>query len=155
VNLGEVDLARGRPEAAEGDFRAALRIDPDLVVARLDLARSLLHRGRRDASRRRELWASARQEYLHLLEAKPDVAEAHHDLAFMDYEAGALERALALVEETGARCYAPFVRVERARLARLSGDEAGYEHEMRLAQRLFTEMGATARAAEAARGIGR
>ena len=60
--------------------------------------------------------------------------------------AGVLERTLALVEETGAACYAPFVRVERARLARLAGDEAGYEDEMRLARRLFSEMGATARA---------
>ena len=94
VNLGEVDLARGRPDAAEEDFRAALRIDPDLVVARLDLARALLHRGRRDATRRAERWAAARREYLHLLEARPDVAEAHHDLAFMDYESGAIERAL-------------------------------------------------------------
>ena len=58
----------------------------------------------------------------------------------------ALERAHALVEETGARCYAPFVRIERARLARLSGDEAGYREETNVARRLFTEMGAPARA---------
>ncbi len=85
VNLGELDLAEGRDDAAEADFRAALRIDPDLVVARLDLARTLLHRGRREAPRRAERWAAARREYLHLLEAR-DVAEAHHDLAFMGYE---------------------------------------------------------------------
>jgi class 3 adenylate cyclase len=58
----------------------------------------------------------------------------------------ALERALALVEETGARCYEPFIRVERARLARLSGDEAGYDREVRVAHHLFTEMGTVARA---------
>jgi Flp pilus assembly protein TadD len=85
VNLGELDLAEGRDDAAEEDFRAALRIDPDLVVARLDLARTLLHRGRRDLAHREERWAAARREYLHLLEAL-EVAEAHHDLAFMDYE---------------------------------------------------------------------
>jgi tetratricopeptide (TPR) repeat protein len=94
VNLGEVDLARERYEAAEDDFRAALRIDPDLAVARLDLARALLHRGRRDERRREALWSAARREYLHLLEAKPDLAEAHHDLAFMDFEARAYGRAL-------------------------------------------------------------
>jgi Flp pilus assembly protein TadD len=95
VNLGEVDLAHGRERDAEDSFRAALRVDPDLVVARLDLARALLHRGRREPGRRAELWAAARREYLHLLEAAPDVAEAHHDLAYMDHEAGDLARALA------------------------------------------------------------
>jgi class 3 adenylate cyclase/tetratricopeptide (TPR) repeat protein len=60
--------------------------------------------------------------------------------------ATALERALALVEATGARCYEPFIRVERARLARLSGDESAGEQEMSLARRLFTEIGAGAQA---------
>ncbi len=87
VNLGELDLAEARTEAAEADFRTALSIDPDLVVARLDLARTLLHRGLADAGHREELWARARREYLHLIEAR-DVAEAHHDLGFMDYESG-------------------------------------------------------------------
>jgi Flp pilus assembly protein TadD len=95
VNLGETQLAEGRYEAAEEDFRAALRIDPDLMVARLNLARALLHRGRRDRARRVELWAAARREYLHLLEARPDVPEAHHDLGYMDYESGEYGRAAA------------------------------------------------------------
>ena len=93
VNLGELELALGHPEAAEERFRTALRIDPDLVVARLDLARALLHRGRSEGTRREELWAAARREYLHLLEARPDVAEAHHDLGFMDYQSGGYARA--------------------------------------------------------------
>ena len=93
VNLGEIDLADEDDQAAEDDFREALRIDPDLVVARLDLARCLLHRGRRDPAHRDALWTAARRAYLHLLEARPDVAEAHHDLAFMDYEAGRWGRA--------------------------------------------------------------
>jgi len=93
VNLGEVRLAQGRYEAAEEDFRAALRIDPDLMVARLNLARALLHRGRRDTPRQPELWAAARREYLHLLEAKPGLPEAHHDLGYMDYLSGAYGRA--------------------------------------------------------------
>ena len=57
-----------------------------------------------------------------------------------------IDMALALVEETGARCYEPFIRVERARLARLLGDEAGYARELHVAHRLFTEMGTVARA---------
>jgi Flp pilus assembly protein TadD len=95
VNLGEVRLAEEKYEAAESDFRAALRIDPDLMVARLNLARALLHRGRREATRRPELWAAARREYLHLLEAKPDLAEAHHDLGYMDYLSESYGRAAA------------------------------------------------------------
>ncbi len=95
VNLGEVDLVRERYEAAEENFRAALRVDPDLLVARLNLARTLLHRGRRDVARRADLWAEARRQYLHLLEAQPVTAEAHHDLGFMDYHAGAYGRAAA------------------------------------------------------------
>jgi tetratricopeptide (TPR) repeat protein len=95
VNLGEVDLARERYDAAEEDFRAALRVDPDLAVARLNLARALLHRGRREPSHRAALWAAARREYLHLLEAKPDLAEAHHDLGFMDFTSGEYVRAEA------------------------------------------------------------
>ena len=95
VNLGETGLTEGRYESAEEDFRAALRIDPDLMVARLNLARALLHRGRRDTGRQAELWAAARREYLHLLEAKPDLPEAHHDLGYMDYHSGAYARAAA------------------------------------------------------------
>jgi len=95
VNLGECLVAMGRPEQGEAEFRAALAIDPDLVVARLDLARALLHRGRASPADRPRLWSAARREYLHLLESSPDLAEAHHDLAFMDYENGAFARAEA------------------------------------------------------------
>ncbi|HEX8909564.1 MAG TPA: tetratricopeptide repeat protein [Anaeromyxobacteraceae bacterium] len=88
VNLGELSLVRGDDDEAEGHFRAALAIDPDLLPARLDLARALLHRGGRDAGQREALFAAARREYLHLLEARPDVAEAWQDLGFLDFAAG-------------------------------------------------------------------
>ena len=58
----------------------------------------------------------------------------------------ALAQATALVEATGALAFAPFIHIERARLAELTGDSAGREREMREAQRLFTEMGAPIRA---------
>lgn len=89
ANLGELLLAEGRPAEAEETLRAALKIDPDLADARLNLARSLLARGRsaRGADRA-ALLDGARRAYLHLLEAAPDAAAAHHDLAFLDYEAG-------------------------------------------------------------------
>ena len=56
----------------------------------------------------------------------------------------ALTRAQVLVEETGARSYEPSIRVERAELARLVGDEAGRERELGEAQRLFAEISAAA-----------
>ncbi|HZY04091.1 MAG TPA: tetratricopeptide repeat protein [Anaeromyxobacteraceae bacterium] len=96
VNLGESLLAGGRAEEAEAAFREALAIDPDLLPARLDLARALLHRGRAAGEAERlALWRLARREYLHLLESRPDLAQAWHDLAFMDYHSGDFARAEA------------------------------------------------------------
>jgi hypothetical protein len=43
--------------------------------------------------------------------------------------------------------------VERAALARLTGDEAGRERELRAAQRLFLAIGAPIRAAEVAKEL--
>jgi hypothetical protein len=60
---------------------------------------------------------------------------------------------MALVEATGARALAPFIHVERAALAQLLGDEAADERELREAQRLFAEMGATVRAERVAREL--
>ena len=58
----------------------------------------------------------------------------------------ALECALALVRETGARAFEPHVYLERAELARLAGDEATRRREFGEAHRLFVEMGATGHA---------
>ncbi len=44
--------------------------------------------------------------------------------------------------------------LERAELARLAGDEESSQKEFREAHRLFTEMGATIRAAEVAKELG-
>jgi hypothetical protein len=46
------------------------------------------------------------------------------------------------------------VYLERAELARLAGDEAARQRELFEAHRLFTEMGATIRAAELATELG-
>ncbi len=66
----------------------------------------------------------------------------------------ALERALALVTDTGARVFEPHVHVERAALAMLAGDEATHHRELREAHRLFLEIGAPIRAAEVAEELG-
>jgi tetratricopeptide (TPR) repeat protein len=65
----------------------------------------------------------------------------------------ALQRVIALVRETGARGFEPHVYVERAELARLTGDEGNRKRELREAHRLFTEVGAPIRAAEIAKAL--
>ncbi len=66
----------------------------------------------------------------------------------------ALAEAEAWLEMSGAKSYEPFLHVERAELARLTGDEATRQRELREAHRLFTEIGAPIRASEVARELG-
>ncbi len=95
ANLGETLLAQGRLGAALQQLERALRIDPDLADARQNLARALLRRGLEAGAGRAGPWARARREYLHLLESEPERAQAHHDLAYMDFVEGRFERAEA------------------------------------------------------------
>jgi tetratricopeptide (TPR) repeat protein len=66
----------------------------------------------------------------------------------------ALNEAQRLVEETGGRSQQPFIHEERANLARLTGDDATCQRELREAHRLFTEMGATGHAERLAKELG-
>ena len=66
----------------------------------------------------------------------------------------ALDRALELIEETGSRVFVPQVHEERAELARLRGDDATRERELREAHRLYTEMAATGHAERLAEELG-
>jgi hypothetical protein len=66
----------------------------------------------------------------------------------------ALAEAEAWIERSGAKSYEPFLQLERAELARLTGDEVSREHALREAHRLFVEIGAPARAEQVAREIG-
>ena len=65
----------------------------------------------------------------------------------------ALKEAQALVEETGSRSQEPFIHEELAKLARLTGDDATYQRDLREAHRLFTEMGATGHAERLAKEL--
>jgi Flp pilus assembly protein TadD len=93
ANLGELLLAEGRPDDAEAALGEALRLDPDLGDARQNLARSLLRRAEAAGSDRAALRARARREVLHLLEADPERAAAHHDLGLLEYLDGRFDRA--------------------------------------------------------------
>ncbi len=93
ANLGELLLSLDRAEDAEVELGAALALDPDLGDARQNLARSLLRRGLSAGAGRAALLARARREVLHLLEADPERAAAHHDLGLLDYLDARFERA--------------------------------------------------------------
>jgi hypothetical protein len=65
----------------------------------------------------------------------------------------AFAEADAWLEMSGAKSYAPFLHVERAELARLSGDDAAPQRELREAHRLFLEIGAPIRAEQVAKEL--
>lgn len=65
----------------------------------------------------------------------------------------ALDRAEALIRETGAKNYQPFIHLERAELARLEGDADARVRELRAAHRLFVAMGAPIRVEQVEREL--
>jgi hypothetical protein len=65
----------------------------------------------------------------------------------------ALIEAEGLMQLTAIRGWQPFLHVEQAELARLVGDEAAWERELREAVRLFDEMGATGHVARLGRAL--
>jgi class 3 adenylate cyclase/tetratricopeptide (TPR) repeat protein len=65
----------------------------------------------------------------------------------------ALSRALALAKEMEARSEEPLLHVELGELARLTGDEAGRERELREARRIFAKIGADRYAAALTREL--
>jgi hypothetical protein len=66
----------------------------------------------------------------------------------------ALAEADAWLEMSGAKSYEPFLHVERAELARLTGDDTALRRELREAHRLFLEIGAPIRGEQVARELG-
>ncbi|MEE9606600.1 MAG: hypothetical protein V3U03_02595 [Myxococcota bacterium] len=65
----------------------------------------------------------------------------------------ALQRALELAEQTGAKLYEPQVHEVWAELALASGEGQAWERHLRAAERLFTGIGATTRAEHVARAL--
>jgi tetratricopeptide (TPR) repeat protein len=65
----------------------------------------------------------------------------------------ALAEADAWLEMSGAKSYEPFLHLERAELARLVGDEATRQRELREAHRLFLEISAPIRAEQVAQEL--
>jgi hypothetical protein len=92
-------------------------------------------------------------EFSALLTRIRALREIHGVPATREIEA-ALAEADARLEMSGAKSYEPFLHVERAELARLTGDEAARERELREAHRLFFEIRAPIRAEQVARELG-
>jgi class 3 adenylate cyclase/tetratricopeptide (TPR) repeat protein len=106
-----------------------------------------------------EAVARARERGLKVQEIRALLARAHVLIATEGAPARSrieadLRDAAAVIEATDARAFTPQVHVERAALARVLGDEATHQRELREAHRLFTEMDATARAEQVARELG-
>jgi len=125
-----------------------------------DLAEAHLGRGEVAVARRtaEDAVAMARRRGIPVQEIRGQLGLARALRHAEGLEAqGAIEAALgrsrALVEETGARLYAPRIHLEPAELARLLGDEAGRRRELAEALRLFAAMGAEERVARIAREL--
>jgi tetratricopeptide (TPR) repeat protein len=94
ANRAEVLLALGNAAGAERAWEASLRLDPDQPAPRLDRARRRVAAARLARGAEREaLLAMARRDLLHLLEARPDLPVAWHDLALSDFLRGDLAAA--------------------------------------------------------------
>src|SRR5262249_42453804 len=147
--IGQWSAAAKAAEAAliiSNASRASVFLEPSHFAS---LARAHLGAGHPDQARKvaESAVALARERGVRLFEI---VALLAHSRALLAID-GAPVRALvetdlrdadALIDATGARAYAPWVNVERAELARVLGDEATRERELREAHRLFLEIGA-------------
>jgi tetratricopeptide (TPR) repeat protein len=124
-------------------FRSAARLGAgDAAAAREDGERAVAAAEARK-TRGFGLWAE-------LALARACLADPGADA---DAAARALDRAEALVEETGARGLAPQILEVRARLAGRCSDAAGAERQLREAHRLYREIGAAGHAERLAREL--
>jgi adenylate cyclase len=95
----------------------------------------------------------------HIISEVPALLARAHVLRLSDGARAAaaieadLQQAMAVVERMEAHVYTPLIHVERAELARLLGDEAAYQRELREAHRLFVETGATGHAERVGRQL--
>jgi tetratricopeptide (TPR) repeat protein len=125
--LGRTQVYLARSEAAAASLRAALRLRPGYLPARLMLAKSLLDAGQTDESR---------ALYRSLVDEHPDAAEAHYGLGRIDAARGdpaaaveRLEKACALFPGFGAAHFA------LARAYRDLGDKEKAQEQLALYQK--------------------
>jgi predicted Zn-dependent protease len=92
--LGDLELVRGRVSAADDEYRAALRLQPDLALARLGAARVAAVQGRRQAAIR---------SLQHLVRERPvpSAIALLGDLQALDGDTAAARRSFDLVRTIG------------------------------------------------------
>jgi adenylate cyclase len=135
-------IARERRTAAENESWRLVRLaEAHLALGDRDRARSLVEEG---VDLARSSGQAAVEAFGCLTLAR--VLLASDRRAPQAEIETALDRALQLASTMDAKLVVPMIHVERAELARLSGDDEGREHELRDAHRLYTEMGATGHA---------
>ena len=147
--------ALGQALTIARERRASLQLEAQLLAL---LARAQLGLGDTATARAaaEEAVAVARHRGTRTFEIEPHLVLGRvliYTGARREEVQAALDAALALVDETGAKSYLPFIHLERAGLARLTGDEATRQRELHEAHRLFTEMGAPGRAAQVAEAL--
>jgi adenylate cyclase len=147
--------ALGQALAIARERRAGLQVEAQLLA---HLARAQLGLGDVAAARAtaEEAVAVAQRRGTRFFAIEADIVLARALIqagARRDEVQATLDAALALVEETGARSYLPFIHVARAELAQAAGDAASRRRELREAHRLFTEMSAPIRAAAVGREL--
>jgi tetratricopeptide (TPR) repeat protein len=135
-------IARERRTGIELDgWRLALLGESYLGLGEVERARALAAEGLEIARTHGNVWS---ETHASLALARVLLGSAGAG-ARAEIEA-ALTRALELARETDAKAFEPLVHVELAELAHQTGDQEGRERELREAQRLFTEIGATGHA---------
>ncbi len=165
--LGRAQVATGRWGEAVETLGAALALMRERrTVLYMELINLALlaeaYLGAGDPARARETMSLAleigRRRSVPVHDIRALLARARVGLAIEGSEGTAeveatLSHAATLVAATEAHAYTPFIHLERARLSLLTGDEAAHERALREARRLFTDMGATARAEQVGRAL--
>jgi tetratricopeptide (TPR) repeat protein len=133
-------------EALHGATRGANRELEGWVGA--ELAFALVGRGDLDRAEQEAQTAIevGRLQKCRCDEARGSLALVHtllsRDTPALDRAEKTLDRAQALIDETGGRVYQPDLHECRARIARIRGDEVAARGEIERARRIYSEMGA-------------
>jgi tetratricopeptide (TPR) repeat protein len=143
-------------EILQASLRIALEAKANVLEegsVRALLAEAHLGAGKRETARRLadDAVAAARRRGTPIYECQAQLARVTGLLETAGASAGrsialGLARVRTLVEQTGARSYAPFVHERRAALARLRGEETVLARELAEARRQFLAIGATGHA---------
>jgi tetratricopeptide (TPR) repeat protein len=162
-SLGQASLHSGAYGDALAAFERALAVQEGFewkpfILAGLAWAHLALGDGETALKTAREAVNVTRRSQVKLAKFSPQLCVAGvllstRGLAAREEIESALHTVAETAAEMGARSFEPFVLIERARLARLLGDEGRYRSALSEADRLFTEMGSRWRAAELERRL--